>query len=53
MVKLDIMRSGKDGGEVGSGEGMDDFKASNVAVGSCSDGATVSSEDILVWLFAR
>lgn len=48
MVKLDIMRSDKDGGEVGSGEGMEDFKASNAAVGSCSDGATVSSEDILV-----
>lgn len=53
LVKLDIMRSGKDGGEVGSGEGMDDFKASNVAVGTCSDGATVSSEDIPVWFFAR
>lgn len=48
LVKLDIMRSDKDGGEVGSGEGMEDFKASNAAVGSCSDGATVSSEDILV-----
>lgn len=47
------MRSGKDGGEVGSREGMDDFKASNVAVGSCSEGEAVSSDDILVWLLAR